>query len=138
MKKLMIPIIIVAALAIGAVVMYIILGGGGDGEPVVKPEVMVDYSPGSNFVVNLKDPSKTVRVEMLFKVVQDDTVLDYLAAENARIRDTIIFILRELTYEEARADNVKAILTERLVGALNEELGIENFREVLFTDFVTS
>jgi len=137
MKKLMIPIIIVVALGIGAVVMYFILGGGNSGEPVVKPDVIVDYSPGSNFVVNLKDNTKTIRVEILFKVVEDDTILDFLAAENARIRDTIIFILRELTYEEARADNVKAILTERLIGALNEELGIENFREVLFTDFVT-
>jgi len=136
MKKMMIPIIIIVALLIGGGAMFLILGGGDD-EAAGIQENLVDYSPGAAFVVNLKDSTKTIRVEMLFKVVENDTILDELAVNNVRIRDKIIFILRELTYDEARADNVKTILNDRLVNDLNEELGVKNFREVYFSDFIT-
>ena len=133
MKKI---IIIVAAVAVVAgVALYIFVFSG---EPADKPEVRIEYSPGDFFTTNIITNSNSVRLLKagIILVVNAEGLEDMLEQKNARIRDTIIFILRDLTVEEILAEGTQEALRERIITSLNERLGIDNFVEVLFNDFV--
>ena len=132
MKKvvLIIAIIVIAA---GAALYLFVFSAGGE-----KPEVRVNYSPGDFFTTNVKVTGNAARMLKtgVVLVVNEQGLEAMLEEENARIRDTIIFILRDLTEEEIRAEGNQDDLRERIINALNERLDIDNFVEVLFNDFV--
>ena len=131
MKKII--IIIAAVVVIGAVaVIYFTMGGDKE-----KPEVLVEYSPGDYFTTNVKD-SATGRLlkTTIILVVNQEGLEEMLAKENTRIRDEIIFILRGLTEEDIMAEGTQDRLRNTIITSLNRRLGIDNFVEVLFNDFV--
>ena len=133
MKKPIIIIIIVVIIVLaGGAAMYIFMFSG-DRE---KPEVRVEYSPGEFFTTNVKEPSTRLLKATIILVVDAEGLEEMLTKENARIRDTIIFILRDLSEEQIRANNPQNELRKRIITELNERLGIDNFVEVLFNDFV--
>jgi len=99
------------------------------------PEVRVNYSPGEYFTTNVKGSPKLLKSAIVL-VVNAEGLETKLRYENARIRDTIIFILRDLTETEILDPGIQNILREKIIDALNERLGIDNFVEVLFNDFV--
>ena len=134
MKKLMIPIVIVVALAAGAVVMYLILGGASK-EPVEKPVVYFQYEI-EQVQANLKNSNRFLLANLVFVVVEDETIAGKLEAESARIKDTINRCLHNLSEEEARSDGIYDLLSDKLTAALNEALGVSNFKEVLFNKFI--
>ena len=129
MKKLIIIIAAVVVLGVGAVLYFFVFA---DSE---KPEVRVEYSPGEFFTSNTSDTARLFKASIIL-VVNEEGLDEMLAKENARIRDTIIFILRNLTEEEVRADGTQDELRDVIITALNERLGIDNFVEVLFNNFV--
>ena len=132
MKKIL--IIVVAVLIVAGVGLYLFVFS----EAGEKPEVRVEYSPGEFFTTNVRVSSGTPRLlkAAVILVVNETGLEETLANENARIRDTIIFILRDLTVEEIMAEGEQEELRERIINALNERLVIDNFVEVLFNDFV--
>ena len=129
MKKLVIIIAAVVIIAGGALYFFMFSMNQE------KPEVRVEYSPGDFFTTNVKNSTRLSKVGIIL-VVNEEKLEEQLASENARIRDTIIFILRDLTDEDFRAEGMQEELRERIIEALNERLGIDNFVEVLFNDFV--
>ena len=129
MKKIIIIIAAVVVLGGGALYFFLFMG---DRE---KPEVRVEYSPGEFFTTNVNQSNGLLKSTIVL-VVNADGLEEMLTSENARIRDTIIFILRNLTAEEIKAEGTQEILRNRIISALNERLGIDNFVEVLFNDFV--
>ncbi|MCL2125777.1 MAG: flagellar basal body-associated FliL family protein [Oscillospiraceae bacterium] len=129
MKKIL-PIIIVIVV-VGAAAIYFFMFSG-DKE---KPEIRVEYSPGEFFTTNVSGSSRLLKAGIIL-IVNDDKLEERLTAENARIRDTIIFILRDLTENEIKEPGTQDVLRGRIIDALNERLEIENFVEVLFNDFV--
>ena len=132
MKKI-IPIIIVIVIIAAATLYFLVLRP----EPV-KKEVRIEYSPGEYFTTNVKSEGSALRLlkATIILVVNDEGLEEMLADNNARIRDTIIFILRDLRAEDILAEGTQDGLRERIITALNERLGIDNFVEVLFNDFV--
>ena len=132
MKKVIIIVAIVAIVAGVALYLFVF---SADGE---TPEVRVEYSPGEFFTTNVQVTGNTPRLlkSAIVLVVNAEGLEDMLAKENARIRDTIIFILRNLTDEEIMAEGEQEGLRRRIITALNERLDIDNFVEVLFNDFV--
>ena len=130
MKK--VAIIIVVIVVIGGAALYFFMFSGGDKE---KPEVRFEYSPGDFFTTNVKESTRLLKATIVL-IVNDDRLEDMLAKENARIRDTVIFILRDLTEGDIRDEGTQDELRDRILAALNERLDINNFVEVLFNDFV--
>ena len=131
MKKILPIIIVIVVVAAGGAALYFFMFSG-DSE---KPEVRVEYSPGEFFTTNVAGSTRLFKVGIIL-IVNDKGLEEMLTAENARIRDTIIFTLRGLTEEEIRAPGWQEELREQLLEVLNEKLGIDNFVEVLFNDFV--
>ena len=132
MKKVLIVVVIVLILG-GAGLYFFVLAGDSE-----KPEVRVEYSPGDFFTTNVKVDGGATRMLKagIVLVVNEEGLESKLEQENARIRDTIIFILRALTVDEITAEGEQEELRTRIVDTLNERLGIDNFVEVLFNDFV--
>ena len=101
-----------------------------------KPEVRVEYSPGDFFTTNVYGSTRLLKSTIIL-MVNDEKLIETLAEDNARIRDTIIFILRDLTEDEIKAQETQQKeLRDRIIEELNDRLGIDNFVEVLFNDFV--
>ena len=135
MKKII--IIIAAVVVVAGVALYFFVFSASD---VEKPEVRVEYSPGDFFTTNVQVPSGAIRLLKvgIVLVVNAEGMEDMLTKENARIRDTIIFILRNLTVDEINAPGEQEPLRQKIIDALNERLNLEvdKFVEVLFNDFV--
>ena len=135
MKKVL--IIVIAIVVVAGAALYFFVFSGSDEE---KPEVRVEYSPGDFFTTNVQVGSGATRLLKagVVLVVNAEGMEEMLTRENARIRDTIIFILRNLTVDEINAPGNQEPLRERIIDALNEELnlGVDKFVEVLFNEFV--
>ena len=133
-KKLIIIIaLVVVVLGVGAGLYFFVFAD--DSEP---PEVRVEYTPaGEFFTVNLRGSARVLRAGVVL-VVNSEDLEEFLKENNNTIRDTIIFILRNLDEDEARAPGSMDILRERLVTALNEQLAIDNVVEIRFNDFVVA
>jgi flagellar basal body-associated protein FliL len=129
MKKL--AIIIALFVVIGGAALYFFMFSGEQ----EKPEVRVAYSPGEYFTTNVKESSRLLKTTVVL-IVNEEGLEEMLKKENARIRDTIVFILRDLKEEDIKGTGTKDELRERIIAELNERLGIDNFVEVLFNDFV--
>jgi len=110
------------------------------GEPKEEPEVYSYYSPGDFFVTNVSDDSTRLFKTSVVLVLntEDAKLQERLDADNVMIRDTIIFILRDVTVEEIMASGNKDDLRQEILSTLNKRLGIDNIKEVLFNDFVMS
>ena len=133
MKKIIIAVVIAVIVVGGAAAVYFfVLSGENE-----KPEVRVEYSPGDFFTTNVDGSTRILKATIVL-VVDSEKLTEKLEENNARIRDTIIFILRSLTEEEIRAQGTQDRLRERIITALNDRLAIDNFVEVLFNDFVMS
>ena len=131
MKKIGIIIVVIVLVVAGGAALYFFVFSG-DKE---KPEVRVEYSPGEFFTTNVYQSQRLLKATIVL-VVNAEGLEEMLTKENARIRDTIIFILRSLTEEEIRDEGTQDALRDRIIEALNDRLGIDNFVEVLFNDFV--
>ena len=129
MKKIAIIIVVVVVVAAAALYFFVL---SGDDE---KPEVRVEYSPGDFFTTNVGGGSSRLLKAGVILIVNQEGLEEKLTLENARIRDTVIFILRDLTEDEIRLQNQDK-LRDRIVTELNERLEVDWFVGVLFNDFV--
>lgn len=130
MKKLMPIIIIAVVLIIAAVVVYMMFFNGAE-----KPIVYSYYSPGDSFVTNVDGSYRLFKTAVVLQM-DTDKLADDLKEKNSLIRDTIIFILRELKEEDINSLGWQDTLRVRLTAALNERLEITNVASVLFSDYV--
>ena len=131
MKKPVILVVVIVVIAAAAAGFYFFVLSG-DRE---KPEVRVEYSPGEFFTTNVYGSNRLLKSGIIL-IVNEAGLEEKLTLENARIRDTIIFILRDLTEDDIKAEGTQEELRQRIIDELNEKLGIDNFVEVLFNDFV--
>lgn len=130
-KKLIIIIALVVAVAVGAGYYFFFMPKGE------KPIVYAYYSPGEYFVTNVKDSSRLLKSSIVLVLNTEDSKLqENLTTENARIRDTIIFLLREQGEDELRSTGNKDDLRKNIIEQLNIQLNIDNIVDVLFNDFV--
>jgi flagellar basal body-associated protein FliL len=129
MKKLL-PMIIVAAVVVGGSLYFFVFRDQGD-----KPPVRVEHSPGDFFTTNVNGAPRLLKTGVVL-VVDREGLEERLNNENGRIRDTIIFILRDLTEDEILAEGTQDELRERIMDELNARLGSDFVVEVLFNDFV--
>lgn len=132
-KKILI-IILAVILAGGGVAAYIFLVPKTE-----KPIVYSYFATGDPYYANLPDSSRIMRASVTLVLNTEDTKLqENLTAKNAVIRDTIIFLLRDLSVDDALEEGTQENLRKKIVEQLNKSLEIDNIVGVLFTDFVLS
>ena len=129
MKKRVVSIALI--LAIGCTALFL-LAGCSAGE---EKEVRVEYIPGNVFTTNVKD-SFTILKTAPVLVLNKEGLEEMLDGNMTSIRDTIIFILRDLDEDDIQKTGRHDDLRERIMDELNELLGIDNIVEVRFNDFV--
>jgi flagellar FliL protein len=127
LKKII--IIIVAVLVVAAAVLFLFVFKG---EP--KPEYD-QYSPGEYFVTNVKDSNRLLKTSIVLEL-DSEKLQEELTEKNTLIRDTIIYILRDMDEQEIMSDQAQDILRNEIRIALNSKLETEHIIGVLFNDFV--
>lgn len=132
-KKLMI-IIIGAVLLIGAAVAvyFFVLRGSNEAE---EPVVVYNYAIENAFVTNVKDSTKLFKTTVIL-VVNEEGMEETLDSNIYIIRDTILFIMRNLTEADISSSDIRERLQNSIPAALNEALQIENIVTIYFSDFV--
>ena len=100
-----------------------------------KKDAKVVLFPVDPFVVNLSEPGRYLKVTMQFETaggVDDKS----LAEKVPIIRDTIITLIGNQTYEYAASTEGKVQLKDEILLRTNRLFGKEVFRNLYFTDFV--
>lgn len=129
-KKIIIAAAALAVvLAAGAAVYFFVLRKS---EPVAK---LYDYAIEDSFVTNVKDSSKLFKATVIL-VLNQDKLGETLDANQYVVRDTVLFILRDLTEDDIRSGDIQDKLRVTIPKALNAALGIDNVVSVYFSDFV--
>lgn len=132
-KKLIIIIAVVAVLVIAiaaAAAVFILTSGNQD-----KEEELFFYSPGEAFTTNLQDRNSLVKATITI-AYKDEKALEDLETNNAVIRNSIVFILRNKTTEQMQAADAETVLSNEICQKLNSELGVDYFVKIYFSDLV--
>lgn len=132
-KKGLVIVILLILIAAGAGVYFFVLPKE---EP---PEARSAYVPGEYFITNVKNSNMLVKTTIVLEVnraADDKSFHEFLAENNHKIRDAIVFVLREKTAEELQSPDIKAILTDEIVKRINQVLGIDNVKTIYFNDYV--
>jgi len=103
-----------------------------------KPIVYTEYAPGEHFVTNLKNSRRLLKAAFVFKLdtTNGKTIDTVFKANQPFIRETIIFILRDLDETTVETPGFHVELTERIRETLNEVLNTKHIVEVHLNDFV--
>lgn len=153
-KKLLIPIILVVLIGVAAALYFLVLAPDGDKEEPAP--VLATYNAGDNYITNVKwdndvdkNPSKRLFKAGVYLMVDEGMMTDLSDKTSPTIpviRDTILFIFRDLTEEEIAAPGGEAAIKQRIIDTINERLELNDLDEkgkrkpkvydVMFTDFV--
>ncbi len=134
MKKIIIIIVAAVVLLGGAAAAYFLIFAG-DGEEAVEVLPTFDYSPGEFFVTNVKDSNRLFKCQVVISV-NDETLIEVLTLQNAKVRDTIIFALRNLTEEDIMDINFQDNLRQILIDDLNAAFEVESVVGIWYGDYV--
>ena len=135
MKKIIVIIAVVVVLGVAAAAFFIFMGG--DDEDYDEPIIRIPHQVGL-FQSNVRDSQRIFfRIELsVVANTEDESVAKLLVEENARVRHTILFLLRAMSEEDFNAPNAEILLAREIAAALNNELGVAYFVDVLFTEYV--
>ena len=134
MKKIIVIVAVVVVLGIAGAAFFLLMGGNDEDAP--EPVIRVPHHIGL-FTSNVRNASGFFRIEITVVAnSEDDSVALLLAEEHARVRHTILFLLRAMTAEDFQAPDAQIPLATRILHALNDELEVTYFVEVLFTEYV--
>ncbi|AGB19052.1 flagellar basal body-associated FliL family protein [Thermoanaerobacterium thermosaccharolyticum] len=102
-----------------------------------KPAKIVyyNYSPGDEFVTNLKGDDKFIKAGVELEVY-DKNVLNELKDQNPKIRDAILQILRNKTAQDLEGSAGQAKLQNEIKNEINKILGADKITNVYFDDFI--
>lgn len=99
-------------------------------------EKLYFHVPGEYFVTNIKDSNNSLLKVTVTLGVTTDKEEEYLTANNAIIRNDIVFILRTKTKEELRSPDIEELLSAEICQKLSEDLKLDIFKRVYFSDLV--
>ncbi|SNX55510.1 flagellar basal body-associated FliL family protein [Thermoanaerobacterium sp. RBIITD] len=94
-----------------------------------------NYSPGKEFVTNLKGDNKFVRAVIELQV-SDKNVLNELQKQNPQIRNIILQILRNKTPQDLDGSSGQLKLQNEIKNEINKILGADKVNNVYFDDFI--
>ena len=133
-NKAILPILLVLILAIAGGAMYFfVLRDSGD-KKEAEP-VYYTYNIEDAFVTNVKNSNKLFKTTIVL-VANTETLDSVLAEKEYIVRDTILFMLRDLTEEDITKEGIQDELRTKITDALNQALGIDSITTISFGDFV--
>lgn len=130
MKKIVIIVAVIVILGAGAAAFFILTGG----EETEPPEIRVTHDI-EVFTTNVRDSRRILRTGVAV-VVNEEGMEQFLHENHFAIRDSLVFILRELTEDDIQATGRQDLLRARIVTLLNDRFEIENFVDVILYEFV--
>jgi flagellar basal body-associated protein FliL len=132
-KKPNFILIIIAVLAIGVAVYTFYFRNAGESTP--EGTVVISYAIKDSFVTNVKGSQKLFKATVVLGI-NDKKLSEYLDENLPVVRDTILFILRNLSEEDILKQGIQEELRVTISQALNEALQIDGITTVFFSDFV--
>jgi len=130
-KVIIIIAVLVVLLGAGAASYFFLFKDTGDIEKVE----LYNYAIKNSFVTNVKDSARLFKTTVV--LVADEEKLDeYFDLNQYIIRDSILFILRDLTEEDIKSSDIQEKLRISIPALLNEQLQIESVVSIYFSDFV--
>ncbi len=124
-------IVIVIIIALAAAAYFLFFQDKSD----TKEEVFYNYAVEDAFITNVKNSDKLFKTSVVL-VINKKGMDEYFEENLFTIRDTILFILRDLTEDDIESADIQQTLRGKISEALNEALGIDNIVTVKFSDFV--
>ena len=130
MKKIVITIII-SAFAL------VLIGTGVFFYLQTRPEkdYSFNYDPGTFFVTDIQESRRLLKTDIIIAMA-DSRELEFYLENNHRIRNTILFVLRNKDEEELMKANIEQLLNKELISELNREFDTGDFIQVYFNEFV--
>lgn len=109
---------------------------GKEGEVKSVPPGSELYHEMDSMVVNIFDRTtiRYLKVSMTLAYI-DPAVGEKIIANNAKVKDTIIFIVGDMTLRELNDAAGREILKEDIILALNKILGEQSIANIYFTEF---
>ena len=138
MKKLAVPLIIVLVLALGGAA-YMLFFKKAEAQPEEKKKVTYfTYTLEDSFITNIKNSQSLFKTSITLEVIEDkkEEQTAFLTENVPVIRDSILFLLREKTYDELRASDIRDKLSKEIVDMLNEKLDTDYLKSVYFNEYV--
>lgn len=136
--KLLLVVLILLAAA-GAAAAFTLSNPGGEkpDRKAEKPAVTKTMSFGS-LVVNLADPpgSRYFRVALTLEYVDSGTLETELKEKEHRIRDGLVFLLRQKSSFDLKGPEVPETIREEILREINRHLEKGEIKEVYFTEFL--
>jgi|Deesub1362A_J573_1020465.scaffolds.fasta_scaffold00029_41 flagellar FliL protein len=139
--KLLIPVLVLLVAAAGAAVAYnhfnpgALSGGRVEAEETTPKLKFLDF--GST-VVNLADHpgNRFFRVALVLEFLDDGLVEKEIAEKEHRIRDGLVFLLRQKTTADLRVPEAPNRLREEIREEINRHLEQGEVVNVYFTEFI--
>ncbi len=142
-KKKLIFVVVGVSILLGGVG-FLVLGKGKSGaskqsDKPSRPKV-INYVNLEPFVVNLKSGVNFLKVTITLEV-EGEKGIDLISKEIPVLRNQIIFLLTEKTYEEMITTEGKALLQQEILKKVNRVLNEKGIKEVkvtgvYFTEFI--
>ena len=121
-------------------ILLLVIGGGAakvervEAQPVSPVGLTV---PLSQFTTNLADPLGQRFIRMNLEVeVADKKLVEELARQNPRIRDSILMLLASKSYADIATTESRLMLKSEITDRLNSILGPGKIYQVFITDLV--
>ncbi len=138
MKKLTVPLIVVLLVAVGGMAYMLFFNKSLQQEPVKRKATYFTFTLEKEFITNVKNSQSLFKTSITFEIEQEkeEEQKAFLEENTPVIRDSILFLLREKTYDELRASDIRDKLSKQIVELLNEKLDVEYLKSVYFNEYV--
>lgn len=100
-----------------------------------KPVVPFTHDPGDYFVTDIRESSQLLKTDIMI-LMKDEAKKTEIEENNHRIRNVIIFILRNKTVEDLRTAGIELKLNQEITKKLCAEFKNEDFLQIYFNEFV--
>lgn len=132
--KILIAVIAAFLLIVSGLVAFLIVRSSGAAEEKEEPRFI--YDPGESFVTNVLDDKSLVKSTLVIQVIGEEP-LEVLKANEIRVRDCIISVLRKKTKDEMLSEDIQEQLKSEICGRIASELELDGLVEtVYFREFV--
>jgi len=121
------------------VLIVIVIGGLGGGAGYYylshKEPVPGSIDPGDYFVTDIKGSLGLLKTDIILQI-KDGKRKQVFNDEVHKIRNDIIFILRNKTEDELKSTDIEDTLSQEIIAKLNQEFNSDDFDRVFFNEFV--
>ena len=146
-SPVMMIVMVVNLLLVGGVLAFLFLGKDAPKTIAEQPEDAPAQESGTlgsgpvlpmeTFIVNLADDNVNRYLKMgLSLELANAEAIEKVKKHDPQIRDSIIILTSDLTFQEIRSAKGKKTLRDRISSRLDELIGMNQVKSVYFTEFV--